>query len=253
MYFQKERNTLTFKPCGFKKNVNFTFADGGLSVCSTCKRNCKTKYQCRTRDAHCSPPIRETFIGIILDESCTDDHERLKDVSFVTKRIDAQPCKVKLDHLDASLPVCSKCEAKNYSRTHCRLRKKHQELPWTTTCFYLTASDERNEQRPELGYTSSKFPEIGNCLKKRKLNTDGEESREQKKALVPGLNSEKRHFVPKSRAFLARICTVKNTLDVSYFLLDEDTTKLLDCLPFSLIFLSLLYIFRGLILMNSPI
>ena len=241
MYFQKEKNTLTFKPCGFKKNVNFTFADGGLSVCSTCKRNCKTKYQCRTRDAHCSPPIRETFIAIILHESCVDGHERLEDLSFVAKRIDTQPCKVQLDNLDASLPVCSKCEAKNYSRSHCRLRKKHQELPWTTTCFYLTAPTERYEQLSELGCASPNFPEIGNYFKKRRLNNNCKDCSEKKKTMSSSLNPEKQCLVPKSRAFLARICTARNSLDVSYFLLEKDTTKLFSCLIFSHIFLSLRY------------
>ncbi len=201
-----KRNVLTVKPKGFGKSLHLSFPDGGLSVCAACKRNCKTKHQCRSRDAHNEIPTRETFLCLILDPSCTDESQKLKNVSFVAKRIPPQPCQSHVDQLDCSMPVCSHCEKKNYSRAHCRLKKKHLDLPWTTTYFYLTALDDTAGQQVNFDCQPTKKRRVDNKEKwtPNKIESD-----------AGVCNSEDLLVVTQSRALLARVSTKRNTVDVS--------------------------------------
>lgn len=215
MVFSEGKNTLYFKPEGFNSNIKFTFPSGKLSVCEACKRNCKTKRQCRGSDGHNSLPTRETFMCLILDKSCTDELNKLKDIPFVAKQIPAQPCKALLDQLDCSLPVCTDCEKKNYSRAHCRVKKKHQDLPWTTTFFYLRAADST------VNYSSLNFGLMNEdkeiiSSKRRRMEEPGKTSQEMAKPADDANGSETIHYVPSSRSYLARVSTAKNALNRIY-------------------------------------
>ena len=211
-----KRNILTVKPKGFAKDLHLSFPVGGLSVCAACKRNCKTKHQCRSRDAHNELPTRETFLCLILDPSCTDESQRLKNSSFVARRIPAQHCRSHIDQLDCSMPVCSQCEKKNYSRAHCRLKKKHLDLPWTTTYFYLTAQDETAGEHKNIdSATGADTHHDFQPTKKRRVDIKGKCIPNRVESDPEVCNPNDLLVVPRSRALLARVSTNRNTIDVS--------------------------------------
>lgn len=132
-------NILCFTPPGFKQSLSVKFPDGRLPVCDKCKKNYKTRDSCRVRSGHTSAPWTTAYICITLDESCiTPDGKYVQDVPFKVRMGGWAPYKLKND-FDLRTPVCSACKKTNRTRSFCRDRHKHRQLPWCTVFVVLYA------------------------------------------------------------------------------------------------------------------
>lgn len=133
-------NVLTFTPPGFKQSLNVKFPDSRLAVCEKCKKNFKTRDMCRVRNCHTSAPWTTAFICLTLDESCTDAEGKYIDKPLTVRMVQWTPYQVKTP-FDPKTPVCSACKKTNRTRSFCRERHKHRNLPWCTVYVLLSALD----------------------------------------------------------------------------------------------------------------
>lgn len=134
-------NILTFTPPGFKQSLNIKFPDSRLAVCEKCKKNFKTRDMCRVRNTHTSPPWATAYICITVDDSCTDENGRFIDKPLTVRMVQWQPYCVKKP-FDPKTPVCASCKRTNRTRSFCRERHKHRQLPWCTVYVLLSAMDQ---------------------------------------------------------------------------------------------------------------
>ena len=133
-------NILTFTPPGFNQELNVKFPDSRLAVCEKCKKNYKTRDMCRVRNHHNGAPWSTAYICITLDDSCTDENGQYIDKPLTVRMVQWQPFCVK-KAFSAKHPVCSSCKKTNRTRTFCRDRHKHRQLPWCTVYVMLSALD----------------------------------------------------------------------------------------------------------------
>jgi len=133
-------NILTFTPAGFKQTLNVKFPDCRLAVCAKCKKNYKTRDMCRVRNGHTDPPWSTAYMCITLDESCTDSEGKYIDGALTVRMVQWQPFCVKAA-FDKKTPVCAACKKTNRTRTFCRDRHEHRQLPWCTVYVVLSALD----------------------------------------------------------------------------------------------------------------
>lgn len=131
-------NVLTFTPPGFKQTLNVKFPDSRLAVCEKCKKNYKTRDMCRVRNSHTESPWSTAFICITLDDSCTDSDGRYIDKPMTVRMVQWQPFCVKKP-FDSKTPVCAACKKTNRTRSFCRDRHQHRQLPWCTVYVLLSA------------------------------------------------------------------------------------------------------------------
>lgn len=133
-------NILTFTPPGFTQSLNVKFPDSRLAVCDKCKKNYKTRDMCRVRNAHTDPPWTTAYMCMTLDDSCTDDQGKYIDKPLTVRMMQWQPYCIKTA-FDTKTPVCSACKKTNRTRSFCRERHKHKNLPWCTVYVLLSALD----------------------------------------------------------------------------------------------------------------
>eukprot|EP00586_Coscinodiscus_wailesii_P005066 CAMPEP_0172488166 /NCGR_PEP_ID=MMETSP1066-20121228/17564_1 /TAXON_ID=671091 /ORGANISM="Coscinodiscus wailesii, Strain CCMP2513" /LENGTH=546 /DNA_ID=CAMNT_0013255215 /DNA_START=44 /DNA_END=1684 /DNA_ORIENTATION=+ len=133
-------NVLSFTPPGFKQTLNVKFPDCRLAVCEKCKKNYKTRDMCRVRNSHSEEPWSTAYICITLDESCTDKDGKYVDKPFTVRMVQWQPFCVK-EPFDHKTPVCAACKKTNRTRSFCRERHQHRQLPWCTVYVILSALD----------------------------------------------------------------------------------------------------------------
>ena len=114
------------------------FPDGRLAVCAKCKKNYKTRDSCRVRSCHTTAPWSTAYICITLDQSCTTPEGKYVDKPFSIRMVQWQPFCAKED-FDIKTPVCAACKKTNRTRSFCRDRHKHRELPWCTVFVLLSA------------------------------------------------------------------------------------------------------------------
>lgn len=133
-------NILTFTPRGFKQTLNVKFPDSRLAVCEKCKKNYKTKDSCRVRSGHSTEPWTTAFICITLDDSCTDADGNYVDKPLTVRMINWQPYCVKED-FDSKTPVCAACKKTNRTKSFCRIRHRHRQMPWCTVFVILSTVD----------------------------------------------------------------------------------------------------------------
>lgn len=133
-------NILTFTPPGFKQTLNVKFPDSRLAVCEKCKKNYKTRDMCRVRNNHTGAPWTTAFICITLDDSCTDEDGSYVDKPLTVRMVQWQPYCVKAP-FNSKTPVCSSCKKTNRTRSFCRDRHRHRQLPWCTVYVMLSAVD----------------------------------------------------------------------------------------------------------------
>lgn len=131
-------NVLTFTPPGFKQTLNVKFPDCRLAVCEKCKKNYKTRDMCRVRNSHTDEPWTTAFICITLDDTCTDADGKYIDKPLTVRMVQWQPFCVKTP-FDKKTPVCSACKKTNRTKSFCRERHKHRQLPWCTVYVLLSA------------------------------------------------------------------------------------------------------------------
>jgi hypothetical protein len=130
-------NILTFTPPGFQQCLNVKFPDSRLAVCEKCKKNFKTRDMCRVRNTHTTAPWTTAYICLTLDESCTDSNGYI-DKPFTVRMVQWQPYCIK-NPFDPKTPVCAACKKTNRTRSFCRERHKHRQLPWCTVYVLLSA------------------------------------------------------------------------------------------------------------------
>lgn len=133
-------NILTFTPPGFNQELNVKFPDSRLAVCEKCKKNYKTRDMCRVRNNHTGPPWTTAYICITLDDSCTDENGKYIDKPLTVRMVQWQPFCIKKP-FDPKHPVCSACKKTNRTRSFCRERHRHRQLPWCTVYVMLSALD----------------------------------------------------------------------------------------------------------------
>jgi hypothetical protein len=129
---------LTFTPPGFKQSLNVKFPDSRLAVCEKCKKNFKTRDMCRVRNTHTTAPWTTAYICLTLDDSCLDENGKYVDKPLTVRMVQWQPFCVK-DPFDPKTPVCAACKRTNRTRSFCRERHKHRQLPWCTVYVLLSA------------------------------------------------------------------------------------------------------------------
>jgi hypothetical protein len=95
---------------------------------------------CRVRNCHTSAPWTTAFICLTLDESCTDAEGKYIDKPLTVRMVQWTPYQVKTP-FDHKTPVCSACKKTNRTRSFCRERHKHKNLPWCTVYVLLSALD----------------------------------------------------------------------------------------------------------------
>jgi hypothetical protein len=137
-YYQ---NILTFTPPGFKHSLNVKFPDSRLAVCEKCKKNFKTRDMCRVRNTHTTAPWTTAYICITIDDSCLDQYGKYIDRPMTVRMVSWQPFCVRKP-FDGKTPVCASCKRTNRTRSFCRERHKHRQLPWCTVYVLLTALDQ---------------------------------------------------------------------------------------------------------------
>ena len=95
---------------------------------------------CRVRNAHTGAPWTTAFICITLDQSCTDANGKYVEKPLTVRMVQWQPFCVKAT-FDPKTPVCAACKKTNRTRSFCRERHKHRQLPWCTVYVLLSALD----------------------------------------------------------------------------------------------------------------
>ena len=105
---------------------------------------------CRVRNAHTSAPWTTAFICLTLDDSCTDSNGKYVDKPLTVRMVQWQPFCVK-ESFDHKTPVCAACKKTNRTRSFCRERHKHRQLPWCTVYVLLSALDTADPQTVVAG------------------------------------------------------------------------------------------------------
>lgn len=183
-------NILTFTPPGFSQSLNVKFPDGRLPVCDKCKKNYKTRDSCRVRSGHTSPPWTTAYICITLDESCiTPDGKYVEGVPFKVRLGNWAPYKLKND-FDLRTPVCSACKKTNRTRSFCRDRHKHRQLPWCTVFVILYAEGGPGGMRAPV--PGMMVPTIGTppSIKNGTEDGTGEEEKNNATADAPAVEDD---------------------------------------------------------------
>mmetsp|Transcript_23624 Transcript_23624/g.48891 ORF Transcript_23624/g.48891 Transcript_23624/m.48891 type:complete len:554 (+) Transcript_23624:591-2252(+) len=138
-------NILAFTPPGFPQIIQVKFPDKRLAVCGKCKKNYKTREMCRERNGHTGEPWAVHYICITLDDSCLDEEGKYVDKPLTARMVQWQPYCLR-DHFGRepdgkTAPVCSGCKKTNRTRSFCRDRHHHRQLPWCTVYVMLSSVD----------------------------------------------------------------------------------------------------------------
>lgn len=187
----KKPSHLLFTPPGFTHNVFVPFPGRVLPVCARCKKNYKTREHCRNKEAHTARPWADTFMCISLDDTCLTADGKLRAGEFVCNPSSNNAfCFEDGKSLLPKTPSCAQCKDKNYTRTYCRVNKKHRTLPWSTVYVTLTHSATSLQQQEEAAVKDGDE----NASKKRKVN-DGQAV---EAGMVEGTDSAKNQDAAKS-------------------------------------------------------
>ena len=218
-------NVLTFIPPGFKQSLNVKFPDSRLAVCEKCKKNYKTRDMCRVRNAHTAEPWTTAYMCFTLDDNCTDENGKFVEKPLAVRMIQWQPYCVKKP-FDPKTPVCSACKKTNRTRSFCRERHKHRQLPWCTVYVLLSPSDSI-DPATRVAPESVPLSSVAKCLDPDKSDDDGkcvDETRikgdvstienppiaqagtsQQKKSGEESDDGDDIYHVSESRTFLAKV------------------------------------------------
>jgi hypothetical protein len=224
-------NVLTFAPPGFNQTLHVKFPDCRLAVCEKCKKNYKTRDMCRVRNSHTTEPWTTAFICFTLDDNCTDEDGKYIDKPFAVRMIQWQPYCIKTP-FDPKTPVCSACKKTNRTRSFCRDRHKHRQLPWCTVYVLLSPADSIDpatrvapESTPLDGTEDSTDCDgnAGEDIKVEPLQAaeasiaegDGigkPEDKEERKPIKVADDGEDINDISESRTFLAKVSCHANSI-----------------------------------------
>lgn len=157
----KRTSMLRFTPPGLTNALDIPFPGRVLPVCARCKKNYKTREHCRSKEGHTGLPWTDTYICITFDATCFSPEGHILDGMFHAQNVQSSPYVYPEQvTLDPKTPSCAQCKDKNYTRTYCRMSKKHKTLPWSTV--YVTLSLARNpdgsQPMPLVKSTTSPSP-----------------------------------------------------------------------------------------------
>ena len=96
---------------------------------------------CRVRNTHTSAPWTTAYMCITVDDSCLDENGKYVDKPLTLRMVQWQPFVVKKP-FDPKTPVCAACKRTNRTRSFCRERHRHRQLPWCTVYVLLSALDQ---------------------------------------------------------------------------------------------------------------
>lgn len=182
-------NVLSFTPPGFKQCLNVKFPDSRLAVCAKCKKNYKTRDSCRVRSGHTTAPWTTAYICITLDQSCTTSEGTYIDGPLTIRMVQWQPFSVKAD-FDIKTPVCAACKKTNRTRSFCRARHKHRQLPWCTVFVLLSAVESTD---PSTVVAAPSRPVLPGKQNEDEISNDNNEKTSEEKIIEMGpLKSEVR-------------------------------------------------------------
>jgi hypothetical protein len=184
---------------------------------------------CRVRNTHTSAPWTTAFICLTLDDSCTDEGGKYIDQPLTVRMVQWQPFCVK-QPFDPKTPVCAACKKTNRTRSFCRERHKHRQLPWCTVYVLLSALETAD---PSTVVAGSSKPLDG-----AKKEGDDEDKLDDDEEKVPADTSsptndttsvaesktsdvsenkatgdgDNIHDISESRTFLAKVCSKSTTI-----------------------------------------
>ena len=206
--------TLSYTPPGFQHSIEIPFSAKGLSVCEKCKKNYKTRELCRHRYGHTALPTGLTYICITLDSSCTKEDGCLIDGKLIAQSIPRQPYLMKKD-INGSLPICSVCKEKNYTRAYCRNKLSHKMVPWNTNYVVLSAANSDYSSRLNM----SGFDSVNQRGERSHQSFEFDDKKEQMRVNRKSDGKERSPFFceAQSRTFLAQVRVDLNKIDVSSF------------------------------------
>jgi hypothetical protein len=92
---------------------------------------------CRVRNTHTAPPWTTAYICVTVDDSCLDEQGKFVDKPMTVRMVQWQPYCVKKP-FDPKTPVCAACKRTNRTRSFCRERHKHKQLPWCSVYVLLS-------------------------------------------------------------------------------------------------------------------
>lgn len=242
----KKPSHLLFTPPGFTHHVFVPFPGRVLPVCARCKKNYKTREHCRNKEAHSGMPWVDTFMCIALDDTCVTADGKLKAGEFVCNPSTNNAFQYEIGkELLPKTPSCAQCKDKNYTRTYCRINKKHRTLPWSTVYVTLTHSatsmarqEEAANEDGEQGAAKKRKANDGNAVvegegqgqaaeekspnakseeetaeesSKKTVSEEEEKATDEKKeeTIEDGFWSK----IPSSRAFLSTVSVDKNEVE----------------------------------------
>lgn len=196
------------------------FPDGRLAVCEKCKKNFKTRDMCRVRSGHTSPPWSVAYICITIDDSCTDENGAFIDKPMTVRMVQWQPYCVKKP-FGVKTPVCASCKRTNRTRSFCRERHKHRQLPWCTVYVLLSAVDATDPSTIVAGASKRVDGDTDGGKEKEKVKQEDDRLNSLTNSLptqerfgLPPPKSEENdteeegddiNDIPESRTFLAKV------------------------------------------------
>jgi hypothetical protein len=116
---------------------------------------------CRVRKTHTTAPWTTAFVCITIDDSCLDENGKFVDKPMTVRMVQWQPfCVTK--PFDPKTPVCAACKRTNRTRSFCRERHKHRQLPWCTVYVLLSTLDAADPSTVVAGASQKVTPEEAN-------------------------------------------------------------------------------------------
>jgi hypothetical protein len=113
------------------------------------------------RNTHSTPPWTTAYICITIDDSCLDENGGFVDKPMTVRMVQWQPyCVTK--PFDPKTPVCAACKRTNRTRSFCRERHKHRQLPWCSVYVLLSALDAADPSTVVAGASQKLVDEAAN-------------------------------------------------------------------------------------------
>lgn len=132
------------------------------------------------RNTHTTAPWTTAYICLTLDDSCTDAEGKYVQKPLTVRMVQWQPYQVKTP-FDPKTPVCSACKKTNRTRSFCRERHKHSQLPWCTVYVLLSALETAD---PSTVVADPSKP-VDEAVKE----TDGDDEKGESKDAETGVSS----------------------------------------------------------------
>ena len=190
-----------------------------LPVCAKCKRNYKTRDNCRIKFGHNDVPWTNSYICITIDESCIGEDEKYivddklhavvlspppdDEKTTTSTKYEVQTC------LDVTAPVCTSCKQSKRTKEYCRTTFRHKELPWNTLIVILKLQQNMTGHWSDDMHVST-TAKVVKETKQQQCPQEQHQKQEQKpKELEPEFDI---NCIATSRTFLSVISSNENSI-----------------------------------------